>query len=458
LTSDAEALVWPGAHASRPFLRTATQCWSHAEVAAQAQAHLARVPAAERVLIAGRGGMHLVPALLAAWAHGALVLLVDPRESAAEIERIAASARAVVWHPEPALRLSNAPEAILRFDCARPAVALRTSGSTGTPKFAVHALRSLVANARAANARVGFGSDDGWLLSLAPHHVGGLSILVRAMLAGGCVVLGDGPGALAADLRAERAITHVSVVATQLRRLLDDPGLDRRVRSLRAILLGGGPTPAAWREEALDRGWPLFVTYGLTECASQVTTARASRSDESVKADDVVSASTDAGTPLDGVGVRIGGDGEIVVSGPTVFIGYLDAPPLAEPSFATGDLGVVDAHGRLHVTGRRDAMFITGGENVQPEEIENVLRSVPGIEAAAVIAVEDPVWQWRPIAFVAGRFERDALEAALARLPRFKWPDRMLEMPAGERERAKPRRSVLAASLDAPTLWTRDGR
>jgi O-succinylbenzoic acid--CoA ligase len=103
-------------------------------------------------------------------------------------------------------------------------------------------------------------------------------------------------------------------------------------------------------------------------------------------------------------------------------------------------------------------MFITGGENVQPEEIENVLRSVPGIEAAAVIAVEDPVWQWRPIAFVAGRFERDALEAALARLPRFKWPDRILEMPAGERERAKPRRSVLAASLDAPTLWTRDGR
>jgi o-succinylbenzoate---CoA ligase len=450
LSSVPESLVWPGEHAARPFLRTATQCWSHAEVAAQARAIASGMPSAERVLIAGRSGMHLVPALIAAWTRGALAILVDPREPAEEVARIASSAKAIIWHPDPPLRLTSAEEKPLHVALAPPAVALRTSGSTGTPKFAVHALASLIANAQAANERIGFGADDGWLLSLAPHHVGGLAILLRAMISGGCVVLGGGPGALLADLRAERSITHVSVVATQLRRLLDDASLDRRVRSLRALLLGGGPTPVAWRDEALDRGWPLFVTYGLTECASQVTTARAVRSEGAER-----DASTDAGHPLDGVELRIAQDGEIIVRGPTLFTGYLDEQSIVDATFATGDLGFVDGRGRLHVTGRRDAMFITGGENVQPEEIENVLRSVPGIEAAAVIAVEDPLWQWRPVAFVAGRFERDALERALMRLPRFKWPDRILEMPASERDRAKPRRRELAFALDAPTLWTR---
>ncbi len=450
MSSVPDALDWPGPHAARPFLRTATQCWSHGEVAAQARAIAAGMPDAERVLIAGQDGIRLVPALIAAWARGALALLVDPREPVTELERIAGAARARLWHPGPPLRLTSAAATPLAFERSRPAVAIRTSGSTGTPKFAVHALASLLANARAANGRVGFGADDGWLLSLAPHHIGGLSILVRAMVGGGCVILGDGPGAIAEDLRRERSITHLSVVATQLRRLLDDATLDRRVRSLRAILLGGGPTPAAWRQEALDRGWPLFVTYGLTECASQVTTARAERR-EPPDSD----ASTDAGEPLDGVELRIAADGEIVVRGPTVFMGYLDERQTEDETFATGDVGFVDPLGRLHVTGRRDAMFITGGENVQPEEIENVLRSVPGIACAAVIAVPDPVWQWRPIAFVVGRFEHAALEAALARLPRFKWPDRILEMPASERERAKPRRHVLAEARDAPTLWTR---
>lgn len=437
--------LWPVGCADRPFLWSPTHRWTHGAVAAQVSALAADLPGAERLLLQPRGGPHGIPPLLALWLRGSMAVLVDPREPPDSVERLSASARAKPWEPGPALRLaSGAGAEPLAFDPSRPVVALRTSGTSGEPKFAVHRLASLLANARASNARVPFGEDDCWLLSLSTHHIGGLSILVRAMVGGGCVFLGGGPGAVAADLAAERSITHVSLVATQLRRLLDEPSLDRRMRSLRAILLGGGPTPAAWRREALDRGWPLFVTYGLTECASQVTTGRAV----------VDGGDCDAGTPLDGVDVRCAADGCIVVRGPTVFDGYLDGEP-ADGVCITGDLGRVDGAGRLHVTGRRDAMFISGGENVQPEEIENALRTVRGVVGVCVVAVDDPVWQKRPVAFVAGTPDLASIETALAALPRFKWPDRLLAMPADEAARAKPRRASLLTNLDAPVLWTR---
>lgn len=436
---------WPGPHAERPFLWTETVRWTHGAVAAQAEALLAAVPKGDRILVRANAGVHAVAPLVACWMRGAIAILVDPRESEESAERIAAATHSTIWHPGPALRLTGQEATgASRIRTDRRAVGLRTSGSTGEPKIAVHRLASLLANAAASNRRVPFGHDDCWLLSLSPHHVGGLSILLRAMLAGGCVHVGGGPGALNRDLLEHRWITHVSVVATQLRRMLDDPALDRRSRSLRAILLGGGATPVAWRDEAIARQWPLHVTYGLTECASQVSTARAVAGAEP----------SDAGEALDGVSVRCAADGEIVVTGPTVFDGYLDHAPV-HGAFATGDLGRIDERGRLHVTGRRDAMFVSGGENIQPEEIEIALCSVPGITGACVVAVDDPIWQRRPVAFVAGTFDVAALELALGRLPRFKWPDRILAMPPDEAERAKPRRGVLATRLDGPVLWRR---
>jgi o-succinylbenzoate---CoA ligase len=438
-----DSFIWPS-RPDAPFLWSERLRLTHGTVARQAAAHADTLPRNDRVLLRiGPGPLGIAP-IIACWMRGVTVILADPRESDEMLDRRAHALDAPIWVPGPPLGLSSRADQPLDLPLDTDAVALQTSGSSGEPKWAVHRLRSLLANAEASNRRVPLAEGDSWLLSLSPHHIGGLGIIVRAMVAGAGVYVGASPGAVASDLRSERAITHVSVVATQLRRLLDEPALDRRLVALRALLLGGGPTPTRWREEALDRGWPLCVTYGLTECASQVTTSLAMRGLDA----------TDAGLPLDGVGVRCDEAGEIHVSGPTVFRGYLDGATV-RGEFATGDVGRFDECGRLHVPGRRDAVSISGGENIRPEEIENVLRAIPGITNACVVAVDDPQWVKRPVAFVAGVPSGTTFDVALAGLPRFKWPDRILRMPAEEAERAKPRRAMLLGKLDAPLLWVR---
>lgn len=383
--------------------------------------------------IVGRVSEECVVRLLAAWFRTEIALVVDPREPPERVEELAGRLRRA-----EALGLGGGP-----------GVALSTSGSSGRPKLVVFGLESLVANAEASNRRIAFAPGDRWLLSLGLHHVGGLGILMRALVGGGTVVLGEGPGHVVGDL-STAPCTHCSVVATQLRRLLDEPDFMARPPASRAMFVGGGPTPASWRHEALRRGWPIVATYGLTECASQVATGRTSLDDDA----------TATGPPLDGVEVMIE-EGEILVRGPIVGRGVVEEAGRfrdlvrSDGFLATGDVGRFDERDVLHVLGRRDGMFISGGENIHPEEIENALREVTGIRAARVVAVDDERWQRRPIAFVDGAFTRHDLESTLERLlPRFKWPDRIHAMPADEAARAKPRSEGLLSDPGA-VLWRR---
>ncbi|MBL9147778.1 MAG: AMP-binding protein [Phycisphaerae bacterium] len=418
-------LLAPGAFGDAPLLVDDLGTVTHAACGRGA------APTSIVAVDASRGALE---AIVAVWRAGRGAALVDAAAP-----------------PERRARLESIASALQPTSCA---AALFTSGSSGDPKLAVHRATSLVAAAQAANARVPFGPGDRWLLSLSPHHVGGLAILVRSIVAGAATRIGRGPTHVGDDLLRDPSITHVSVVGTQLRRLLDDPRCVERLRSMKAVLLGGGPAPASWRHEAVRAGVPLYATYGMTECASQITTARASETD----------GADDAGTPLDGVELRLGGNDEILVRGPTVFAGYLEGAALRDPRdadgwFATGDLGAIDARGHLRVLGRRDAMFISGGENIHPEEIENALRSVPGITQACVIAIDDPRWQRRPVVFVTGAFDEPALLATLsAKLERFRWPDRIYAMPASEAAKAKPSRAALGDALrGAQAIWERHG-
>jgi O-succinylbenzoic acid--CoA ligase len=443
---------WPqSTHGDAPFLVDAAGVVDHRRVFEEALA--LRVDGSFASVVSSRCDRRSIVEIVACWLRGSAALVLDEREPAtlrASTERLAAALPRSAWSA-----------ATVEERCA---VVLRTSGSSGTPKFAVHRHASLVANALASARRTPFGPGHRWLLSLSPHHIGGLSIIVRAMVGGAAVRLGRGPGGVLDDLRDDADVTHVSLVATQLRRLLaseDRGAVDRRMRSLAAILVGGGPIPAALRSEAIDRGWPVFATYGLTEAASQVSIGPLRRG----------APADDAGRPLDGVKVAIDATGEIVVRGPTVFAGYLrettpGSAAIERPAggvLRTGDRGRIESDGSLCVEGRLDSMFISGGENIQPEEIESVLRDVPGIEQACVVAIDDPEWQRRPIAFVAGSFAvRDLLRVLDARLPRFKWPDRIHPMPRDDAERAKPRRGELAAAARrgdvAEPLWTRPQR
>jgi O-succinylbenzoic acid--CoA ligase len=240
--------------------------------------------------------------------------------------------------------------------------------------------------------------------------------------------------------------THVSLVAAQLARLLEDPA--GPPQTLKAVMLGGGPSPAALRRAALSRGLPVFVTYGMTETASQVATCRPSMDD----------ADTLAGPPIPGVHVRVDlpaadGTGELTVDGPVLARAIIDGGRrfvLARPH-RTRDAGFIDAQGRIHVVGRLDAVINSGGRKIHPEAIERTLCSVAGVRAACVVAVAHARWGQRPVAFVdAAGTEVADIDRALrvAHLPH-EVPDAVLRMPGDEAGAMKPSRARLAARLAA---------
>ena len=313
-----------------------------------------------------------------------------------------------------------------RLALDRPATVVFTSGSTGEPKAALHAFGNHYLSAEGSNANIPLAPEDRWLHSLPLYHVGGLSIVFRCLLAGAAVALPE-PDATLGEAIAKTGATHVSLVSTQLLRLLREERFD--ASSLKAILLGGGPMPATLLGEAVSRALPVYASYGLTEMASQVTATRRGATREELQT---------AGRPLPYREVGISGDGEILVRGETLFAGYLDGDrldlPLDEDGwFHTKDLGEFDENGNIRVRGRKDNLFISGGENVQPEEIEEALIRLEGIEEAVVVPVSDEEFGRRPVAFVRtdGRdVEPEDLARELElRLPRYKIPLSFYDWP-----------------------------
>jgi O-succinylbenzoic acid--CoA ligase len=325
-------------------------------------------------------------------------------------------------------------------------VLLATSGSTGTPRLVELAWPALEASGRLGARRIPFGAGDAWHGSLSPAHIGGLMIHARALVLGGEVRVAPPPRAWS-DLA---GCTHCSLVAPQLARLLDDPA--DPPATLRAAMLGGGPSARALHDAAIARGVPLYSTYGMTETASQVATGLRARGD----------AATLAGAPLEGIRIsidapsgEIGEIGEILVDGPTLaraVHGDGARHAVARP-FRTRDTGFLDESGRLHVVGRLDAMFISGGRNIHPESIERALLAIPGVRTACVVGVPHAKWGMRPVAFVDIAGDRAthseaSLRAALAHeLDAPLVPDAFLSMPADEAARMKPSRAALAARL-----------
>lgn len=300
-------------------------------------------------------------------------------------------------------------------DLDAPALRLLTSGTTAAPKLVVLTYGNLLWAALGSASALGLDVEEKWLCALPLAHVGGLSILTRSVVYGTSVLLHerfDAPRAVATVM--EEAVTLVSVVPTMLARMLD-AGL-REPPALRWALVGGAPLAPALRARAEDAGVPIAETYGMTEAASQAVTE---------------------GVPLPGLRVELGEDGEIVLAGPTIAGGG----PLH-----TGDLGAWDAQGRLRVLGRKADTIITGGENVAPQEVEQILLAHPEVEDAAVVGRPDPEWGEAVVALVVGAVGEEDLRAwARERLAAFKVPkvvEHVDELPrnaAGKLERNRLR-------------------
>ena len=353
----------------------------------------------DHVALALPAGAHFCAALHACLLLGAVAVPIDLRLAGEERRARARTAKIHVEEPPE----GPAIEAIHHPDPAEVAALMHTSGTTAAPKPVSLSYGNWLASALGSAVALGLDQAERWLCPLPLAHVGGLSILLRSAVYATTAVVHSRfePDRVNAALAGPTApATMISLVATMLDRLLD-AGL-REPPALRWVLLGGGPIPSSLLVRARAQGVPVAPTYGMTEACSQIATF---------------------GWPLPGVELRISARGEVCVRGPIV-----SRPALAPDGWLhTGDLGALDAGGRLSLRGRLSEVIVTGGENVAPVEVEEVLLAHPAVAEAAVYGRPDPEWGEAVIAAVVLRdglaVEPEELKLHCAqRLARFKVP------------------------------------
>jgi O-succinylbenzoic acid--CoA ligase len=327
--------------------------------------------------------------LYAAFAAGIPVLTLHQRATASERQH-AISLVSAVTPPDlgaaPAPSVATSP----RSDAA-PLVYIPTSGSTGTPRLVELSRGAVQASARASAANLGWQDDDRWLVCLPLAHTGGLSIVIRCLLARRAVVLfeAEAGGLLAQASRlaeVARDATLISLVPSVLERLLES-GFSPPP-ALRAVLLGGSGCSPALARRAHAAAVPLLTSYGLTETASQVVTRRyAERFEPLPEQDGCVS----SGHALPGVELQLR-HGSIALRTASCLTRYVGgaAPLDAEGWLVTSDRGNLGPAGELYVRGRSDDVIVTGGENVDPLEVEAALLALHGVKAACVLGVPSP--------------------------------------------------------------------
>jgi O-succinylbenzoic acid--CoA ligase len=335
------------------------------------------------------------------------------------------------------------------------ALVIATSGSTGRPKGVLLSADQLAASAAATEERLG--GPGNWLLALPAHHIAGMQVLLRAARSGGTplVLSGETPFTargfvtLAGKLPGPRR--YVSLVPTQLARIVDDAACAAATAELfDAILVGGAATPPRLLSRAKSAGLPVVTTYGMTEtCGGCVYD----------------------GIPLAGVTATLSGVGAIVLSGPMVARGYRARPGdpafLAAPggdrtpsrSFVTSDAGEIRSDGRLLVLGRLDDVIVSGGVKVAPASVEAAIRALPGIRDVLVVGVPDADWGQAVAVLVVPQprspertvAELRAVLTDAGALPRTHLPHRLLAvdaiplLPSG-----KPDRRAAASLFSAP--------
>jgi o-succinylbenzoate---CoA ligase len=309
------------------------------------------------------------------------------------------------------------------------AVIVGTSGSTGVPKGVELSAAALLHSAQASLARVGAQPGERWLCCLPASHIAGIQVLVRSLVSGTGPVLAERADA---QTVAGCGCAHVSLVPTQLRRLLDTPEV---LAGFSSVLLGGAAAPAGLLAAARAARIPVMTTYGMTEtCGGCVYD----------------------GVPLDGVQVRIGDDERIWIGGPVLFSGYRGAPQApAGQWFRTGDLGRLDPAGQLIVRGRADDVINTGGHKVVPGEVAAALQTAPGVADVAVVGLPDDEWGEMVVAVVVPADPADPPAAELLRLhvrqrlPRYAAPGRVVVidvipmLASGKHDLAGLRRELL---------------
>lgn len=382
----------------------------------------------------------------------------DPRRFRAALAQAAAGRGPVFlgnpdWGPtERAAAAAVMAQRAEDFDAECGWLMIPTGGSSGVIKLARHDQNTIAA---AVAGYVEFvGQPVVHAVGLLPlHHVGGLMAWMRCALTGGRFVDGDwaalrsGEAGSLASVAAPEGDGCVSIVPTQLARLLATAAGVAWLRSFQTIWVGGGP---AWTELLMlgrQRGLPLAPSYGMTESAAMIAALRPAR---------FLAGVPGVGTPLPHARIEVGAEGALVVRSPALFRGYWPVRR-EEESWSTGDWGRMGPNGDLTIGGRLDALINSGGEKVDPAEVEAVLREASGVDEWAVVGKPDPVWGQRVVACFAAASERtvdlENLQTVLTRrLARFKHPKQFVPVSpwplnaAGKLDRGRLLREIALRS------------
>ena len=358
---------------------------------------------------------------------GSLTSAADDGVLRAQVQEVASRAVTTV---SPAAGRDAAAHVMVTSGSTDAALVVTTSGSTGAPRAVALTAAALRASANATESRLG--GPGQWLLALPLHHIAGLQVLSRSLLAGTEPVTLDlatpfsAEAFAAATARLSGSRRYTSLVPTQLHRALASPAGRAALGTYDAVLVGGAATEAALVREARQAGVRLVLTYGMTETAGGCVYD---------------------GLALDGVRVRLDDDGRIHLAGPVLAAGYLDEPELTASTFVTfdgerwlrtSDLGTLD-DGVLRVVGRVDDVITTGGVKVAPAPVEAALVELEEIALASVVGVPDPEWGAVVVAVV--------VLAPGARVPSLEQLRSHVAHTLGAR--AAPRRIVVVPELPA---------
>ncbi|MCB2353592.1 o-succinylbenzoate--CoA ligase [Clostridium estertheticum] len=308
---------------------------------------------------------------------------------------------------------------IEEFEAESIVVIMNTSATTGKFKSVPLRWKQFSAHVRASQKSIGVTTRDNWLLVLPMYHISGLTILMRSLYNGTQITILEKFDEEQVLTLIERGLINmISIVPTMLNRIIE------RIEKhkLRVVLLGGEFIPKVLVEKSIMRNIPIYKTYGMTETTSQSTTFSVLEYPQKIDS---------VGMPLENVDILIenpdeNGVGEVLIKSPMLMDGYIGEKNIAG-YFNTEDVGYIDEDGFLNIVARRTDIIISGGENIYPKEIENILYTHPLIDECAVVGHIDEKWGQIPILYVVSTlYEHEIFEYILNKLAKYKIPKKII--------------------------------
>lgn len=304
------------------------------------------------------------------------------------------------------------------FNEEKIAVIMNTSATTGEFKSVPIRWKQLYSHVKASQESIGLTDEDNWLIVLPMYHIGGLAILIRSLYNGTQItILEKFDEEQVIKLIESSRINMISVVPTMLNKIVDQ--IEKH--NLRVVLVGGEFIPKPLVEKSIIKNIPIYKTYGMTETTSQSTTFSVLKYKDKIDS---------VGLPLGGADVRIKdpdekGIGEVQIKSPMLMDGYIGKKNISD-YFNTEDVGYIDEDGYIYILDRRKNIIISGGENIYPKEIENILYAHPKIIECAVVGKKDKRWGQVPVIYVVSSLDEDTILSYLSgKISKYKIPKKI---------------------------------